>query len=222
MTCHATGVAVTGVALTDVVAVAVLALVGLRLVGVARHAARAPLRARVVALWKGLRPRHLLPVPVVLTAVVAAATALVQVPGLDVGWWTAIGGYGNPITGGAEQTTGTPLEVIVPLVFVVLLLPGLPLFAAAEERMFRLGAEGWSVPRRIGMGVLFGLAHALIGIPLGVGLALSIGGWWFTAVYLWGFRRGGRARALLESTLAHLAYNAWVLAVLVASLTFVL
>ncbi|MBW3548653.1 MAG: hypothetical protein KY452_11025, partial [Actinobacteria bacterium] len=118
--------ALTGVALTDVVAVGVLALVGLRLVGVARHAVRAPLRARVVALWKGLRPRHLVPVPVVLAAVVAAATALVQVPGLDVGWWTAIGGYGNPVTGGTEQTTGTPLEVIVPLVFVVLLLPGLP------------------------------------------------------------------------------------------------
>ncbi len=88
--------------------------------------------------------------------------------------------------------------------------------------MFRLGAEGWSAPRLIGMGLLFGLAHALIGIPLGVALALSIGGWWFTAVYLWGFRRGGRARALLESTLAHLAYNACVLAVLVLSLTFVI
>ncbi|MDP8987807.1 MAG: hypothetical protein M3N11_05600 [Actinomycetota bacterium] len=208
-------------ALTDVAVVAVLALVGLRLAGVARQAVRAPLRARVVALWKGLRPRHLLPVPVVLTAVVAAATALVQVPGLDVGWWTAIGGYGNPVTGGTERTAGSPLEVVVPLVFVVLLIPGLPLFAAAEERMFRLGAEGWSTMHRIAKGLLFGLAHALIGIPLGVALALSIGGWWFTAVYLWGFRRGGRARALLESTLAHLAYNACVLAVLVVSLTFV-
>lgn len=217
-----TGVALTDVALTDVAAVAVLALVGLRLVGVAGHAVRAPLRARVVALWKGLRPRHLLPVPVVLTAVVAAATALVQVPGLDVGGWTAIGGYGNPITGGTEQTTGTPLEVIVPLVFVVLLLPGLPLFAAAEERMFRLGAEGWSAPRRIGMGLLFRGGPCADRHPPRRGLALSIGGWWFTAVYLWGFRRGGRARAHLESTLAHLAYNAWVLAVLVASLAFLL
>lgn len=208
-------------ALTDIATLAVLAFVGLRLVGVARQAVRPPLRGRVVALWKGLRPRHLLPVPVVLTAVVAAAVTLVQVPGLDLGWWTAIGGHGNPITGGTEQAAGTSLEVIVPLVFVALLLPGLPLFAAAEERMFRLGAEGWSTTRRIGKGVLFGLAHALIGIPLGVALALSIGGWWFTAVYLWGFRRGGRARAVRESTLAHLAYNACVLTLLVISLTFV-
>jgi hypothetical protein len=208
------------VALADLATVAVLAFVGVRLASVARHAVRRPLRDRVVALWKGIRLRHVLPVPLVLFAVVVAATALVELPGLDVGWWTAIGGYGNPVTGGTEQTAGTPLEVLVPLAFVALLLPALPLFAATEERIFRLGAERWSTARRIGMGLVFGLAHALIGIPLGVALALSIGGWWFTAVYLWGFRRGGRRRALLESTLAHLAYNACVLAVLLVSVTF--
>ena len=204
-------------ALLDVVTVAVLALVGLRLVSVAGRAVRPPLRGQVLALWGGIRLRHLLPVPFVLAAVVSAAYVLLGVPGLDLGWWSAIGGVGNPVTGGTTATTGTPLEALIPLVFVILLLPGLPLFAAAEERTFRLGAESWSTARRLGMGVVFGLAHAVIGIPVGVALALALGGWWFTAVYLWGFRRGGRVVALREATLSHLAYNATILVLVVTS-----
>lgn len=209
-------------ALIDVVTVGVLALVGLRLVSVAGHAVRAPLRGQVVALWSGIRPRHLVPVPFVLTAVASAAYVLLGVPGLDLGWWSAIGGTGNPVTGGTTATAGTPWEIIVPMAFVLLLAPGLPLFAAAEERMFRLGAEDWSTAKRVGMGVVFGLVHALIGIPLGVALALALGGWWFTAVYLWGFRRGGRVVALREATLAHLAYNASVLALVVLAVALTL
>ncbi|MGI9119100.1 MAG: hypothetical protein ACR2G7_03040 [Acidimicrobiales bacterium] len=202
----------------DLVTYAVLGLVGLRLASVATRAVRPPLRGQVVELWRGIRPRHLLPVPLVLTAVVATAVLLLAVPGLDVGWWSAIGGYGNPVTGGTERTAGTPLEILVPLLFAALLIPGLPLFAAGEEQAFRLGAEGWSNARRAWRGVAFGAVHAVIGIPIGVALALSVGGWWFTVVYLWGFRRGGRARALRESTLAHLAYNACILVLLVVSL----
>lgn len=205
-------------ALADVVTFAVVALVGLRLASVAGRAVRRPLRGRVVALWTGIRPRHLLPVPLVLTAVVGAAWVLLGVPGLDLGWWSAIGGVGNPVTGGTAITTGTPLEIILPLVFLVLLVPGLPLFAEGEERVFRLGAEEWSTARRLGKGLAFGLVHAVMGIPLGVALALSLSGWWFTAFYLWGHRRGGRVVALREATLAHLAYNASILVVVAVSL----
>lgn len=200
------------------VTVGVLALVGARLVSVAGRAMRPPLRTQVADLWRGIRLRHVVPVPFVLTAVVACASALLTVPGLDFGWWTAIGGTGNPVTGGVDTATGSPLEVFLPLVFVVVLLPGLPLFAAAEERIFRLGAEGWSTTRRALKGITFGAVHAVMGIPVGVALALSIGGWWFTAVYLWGFRRGGRVTALREATLAHLAYNACVLVLLLMSM----
>jgi hypothetical protein len=52
-----------------------------------------------------------------------------------------------------------------------------------------------------------------VGIPLGVALALSIGGWYFTAVYLRAWRRTGSvAAALTASARAHLAYNLTVLA----------
>ena len=76
-----------------------------------------------------------------LIAVLVVATLLLQVPGLDWGWWTALGGAGNPVTGTTDQTAGTPLEWIVPLVFLTMLLPAIPLFALAEERTFRRAAS---------------------------------------------------------------------------------
>ena len=69
-----------------------------------------------------------------------------------------------------------------------MLLPAIPLFALAEERTFRRGCEQWSWPRRVRRTVEFGLAHALIGIPIGVALALSCGGAYFMAVYLRAYR----------------------------------
>jgi hypothetical protein len=194
--------------LTNLLTVAVLALVGTRLVTVASHAARsAGMRRRIVEILRGLRPRHFLLVPPVLTLVIAVATLLLRVPGLSFGWWTAIGWQGNPVVGATDKTAGTPLEWIVPLVFMVLLVPVLPLFAEREEVMFREGAEHWSWRRRVFKCIQFGLIHALIGIPIGVALALSIGGAYFMWAYLRMYRKGGAEAALLESTRAHAAYN---------------
>jgi membrane protease YdiL (CAAX protease family) len=63
---------------------------------------------------------------------------------------------------------------------------------------------------RIWRGVQFGCVHALIGIPIAVALALSVGGWWFTYRYL----KGG----LLESTRAHTAYNGVIVVLLLVAL----
>ena len=67
----------------------------------------------------------------------------------------------------------------------------------------------------MGMGLRFGLIHLIMGIPIAVALALSIGGWYFQWAYLRGYRQGGREAGVLESTRSHLAYNLVVL-VLVA------
>ena len=157
---------------------------------------------------------------VALAAVLAAASVALEVPGLDVGWWTAIGGEGNPVFGSTERTRGTPLEVVIPIVFILLLLPALPLFARREEELFRLGAEAWSWPRRAWKAVQFGLVHALIGIPIGVALALSIGGAYFQVAYLRGYRRSNLSRreALMESTRAHTAYNGAIVVLVLAFL----
>lgn len=195
----------------DVITVAVLLLVAVRVGGVTRRlVTTGALQRRTWTIVRGIRLRHVLPVPLVLAAVLTAASVLILVPGLDWGWWSAIGGVGNPVTGSTDRTAGTTLEWLIPLVFVLLLLPALPVFAEAEEQRFRAGAEHWSLQRRAWRGVVFGLAHALIGIPIGVALALSIGGWYFT----WWYLRGG----VLESTRAHTAYNGTIVLVLLVAL----
>ncbi len=201
--------------IVDIVTGLVLVAIGVRLTSGARIALGRRGRGRVAAIVRGLRPRHFLMAPPVFVAISAAIVALLQVPGLDWGWWTALGGLGNPVTGGTERTAGTPLEWLIPAVFLVLLLPALPLFAEAEERIFRLGSERRSTRGRVGKAVQFGLVHALIGIPIGAALGLSIGGGYFTWRYLRGHERGGPLAGLAESTRAHLAYNLEVLAIVI-------
>jgi hypothetical protein len=202
----------------DVLTVAVLAFIGVRIASGTRVALTDKGRGRVATIVRGLRPRYFVPVLPVLMTVLVAVVILVQIPGLDIGWWTALGGIGNPVTGNTERTTGTALEWLVPLVFLVLLLPALPLFAEAEERMFRLGSERRSRWQRFLKGVQFGLAHALIGIPIGAALGLSIGGWYFTWWYMRGYERThDRYLAMLESTRAHLAYNITVVVIVLAA-----
>lgn len=199
------------------VTVGVLGVVGVRLMMAARFAWSAAGRRRTAVLLRGLRWDHFTPLPLVLVAVLGVAAALLLVPGLEWGWWSALGGDGNPAFGTTSATSGTLWEWLVPVVFIALLVPALGLFAEAEERIFRLGAQHWSWPRRVLKTLGFGLVHAVVGIPIGVALALSVGGAYFMARYLRCFHRTGDAgRAVTESTRAHLAYNLVILGLVVA------
>lgn len=199
-------------ALLDLLTLVVLAFVGVRIFGGARLLGRRDVRDHVLEIVRGLRVRHFVLAVPVLVAVITAAFAFTSVPGLSWGWWSAIGGVGSPVLGSSERSAGTPLEWIVPAVFLTMLIPALPLFAESEERMFRLGAENWSNRRRVMRSIEFGLVHCLIGIPIGVGLALSIGGLYFT----WAYLRGGMA----ESTRAHLGYNLTVFSIVGVAFAF--
>jgi hypothetical protein len=205
--------------MTTAVTYGVLGLVGLRLVSSARVGFSSRGRSTSRLVVQRISWRHLWPVPIVLTAVLAAAIALMSVPGLSWGWWTALGGEGNPVFGSSDATSGSALEWIIPIVFVALLLPALPLFAMAEERMFRAGAEQWSWGRRAAKTLGFGLIHTVIGIPIGAALALAIGGAYFMAVYLRRFAAtGSRTDAVYESTAAHTAYNATIIVFVIIAL----
>jgi hypothetical protein len=199
--------------LVNLLTAAALAFVGVRLASSARTAVGAAARRRTALIVRGLRPRHFARAPVVLLLVAVTATLLLQVPGLSIGWWSAIGGSGTIAIGSTTLTRGSALEWLVPALFLLLLAPALPLFAEREEIMFRQGAESWTWARRWWMGLQFGLIHLIMGIPIAVALALSIGGWYFQWSYLQGHRRaGGDGReAVLESTRSHLAYNLEVL-----------
>ncbi len=194
--------------LLDLATVAVLAFIGFRLVEASRYATTRHARRHSVEILRGLRPHHFLLAVPVLGLVITAFAVLLQIPGLSFGWFTAIGGEGNPVFGSSKSTAGTPLEVVIPLVFMALLIPALPLLVEREEQIFRRGSEHRTTAGRIWRGILFGAVHAVIGIPIGAALALSIGGWYFTWAFLRGYRAGGETEALLESTRSHLAYNA--------------
>lgn len=198
---------------TDLLVVLVLAVVGWRLAQAAWISVAH--RARSIEVVRGLRPRHVLLAVPVLVVVLVVATALLAVPGLSFGWWTALGGEGNPVFGSTGGEQGRVLDVVVPVVFGVLLVVALPLLVWAEEDVFRRGAERRSVGANLVRALVFGLVHALVGIPIAAALALSVGGVYLTWAYLRGWRRTGTVRgALLESSRAHLAYNLLIVTLL--------
>jgi hypothetical protein len=198
--------------LSNVLSFVVLAVVGVRLVQAAKLSRSNRGRSLSRQVWTRLRWRHVWPVPFVLTGVLLVAVPLLMVPVLRWGWWSALGGDGNPIFGSSTATVGTVWAWLIPLVFMLLVVAALPLFANAEERMFRSGAQRWTTRRRAVKVLQFGLIHALIGIPIGVALALSVGGAYFMSVYLHSYALTGSANeATLESTRAHTAYNALII-----------
>ena len=198
---------------------AVLAYVGFRRADAARHSVLS--RGYVWKLVRGLRPRHFLLAVPVLAVVVSLALLTFQVPGLSFGWWTALGGQGNPVFGSAPPQTVGPFQAVIPVVFAVLLVLGLPLLVEGEEWIFRRGAERRSRWGNLRWAVYFGLVHALVGIPIGAALSLSAGGVYLTWTYLRMWRKTrSQEEALAESTRAHLAYNLVIVGVVaVAFLT---
>lgn len=203
------------VTILDLLTLAVLAVVGVRLFEAARSSVEA--HGKTLAVVRGLRWRHFLrAVPIVLL-IVPMAWVLMQLPVLSFGWWTMLGGEGNPVVGVTERDYGI-VSVVIPLFFMGLLIVGLPLLVAREEWVFRRGAERRGTLANTGRSLLFGLAHAVVGIPIGAALALSIGGFYLTWCYLQGWRETRtQTGALLESTRAHLAYNLTIITLVVLS-----
>lgn len=200
----------------DLLTVAVLTLVGVRLFEAARSSVEA--RARMLAIVRGLRWRHFARAAPAVGLIVATAWVLIQLPVLSFGWWTMIGGEGNPVVGVTAKDNGI-VSIVIPLFFIGLLVVGLPLLVAREEWVFRRGAERRGAAANVGRSVLFGLAHAVVGIPMGAALALSIGGLYLTWCYLQGWNETRtESGALLESTRAHLAYNLTIIGLVLASL----
>jgi hypothetical protein len=208
------------VTIIDLLTVAVLAVVGVRLFEAARTSVEA--HSKTLAVVRGLRWRHFARSVPIVVLIVLTAWVLIQLPVLSFGWWSMIGGEGNPVVGVTERDYGI-VSVVIPLFFIGLLIVGLPLLVAREEWVFRRGAENRGTFANVGRSVLFGLAHAVIGIPIGAALALSIGGLYLTWCYLEGWKETRtQSGALLESTRAHLAYNLTIITLVLASLVVLL
>jgi hypothetical protein len=196
--------------------VAVLAVVGVRLFEAARTSVGA--HRKTLGVVQGLRSRHFVRAVPIVVVIVSMAWVLIQLPVLSFGWWSVIGGEGNPVVGVTEEDYGI-VSVVLPLFFIGLLIVGMPLLVAREEWVFRRGAEARGTAMNVGRSLVFGLAHAVIGIPIGAALALSIGGLYLTRCYLEGWKETRtQTGALLESTRAHLAYNLTIITLVLASL----
>ena len=155
---------------------------------------------------KTLRPQMFLLNLAVQVIVVVVAMYLVQFPVLDWNWWRLID------TGASAYGTNASLAwITIPFIapiFIVLLAITMPVFALTEEVIFRDGTLNWT--SAIWRSIAFGLIHCTVGVSIGIGLALSIAGLWFSYQYF----RGGIRR----STAYHTAWNLSILALLAYAL----
>lgn len=87
------------------------------------------------------------------------------------------------------------------IIIVLLLLTGIPKFAAAEEEIFRQGTTGWldAAVRSL----LFGFTHMIVGVPVFAVLMISMAGMFFSHLYFIG--------GLELSTQGHFQYNLIIL-----------
>jgi hypothetical protein len=131
-----------------------------------------------------LRPyTHIRPVQLLagLLALLTPVTAYVLTADLPVLGWSLLSVVGQE--GGNIAAAGFQVEPWYVLPYGLLLLAALPHLALIEEYWFRRGTQGW----RDGLlrSLLFGLAHMVVGVPVGVAvLGLAPVGLFFTAVYL--------------------------------------
>jgi hypothetical protein len=180
-------------------------------------------------VWRGMSWRHVLPAPLVLGAAAAIGYLLnAHVGGLmNWGWWSAMGGQGNVVLGNNEQLFGVTGSHWVGRVMLVVVATLMPNLVTWEERLFRRGIERKTSLGRMAWSLAFGLFHLVAGLPLYAALALTVLGIYCSHSYMRTFRalegtKGtalARRAAVLESTRAHLGFNA--LGVIVAALTVV-
>ena len=73
----------------DVASFAVLGYMGSRLVVGTRRSRTAEGRQLTSEIIRGIRWRHVVPVPFMLGSIIGVTSLLMLVPGLSWGWWTA-------------------------------------------------------------------------------------------------------------------------------------
>lgn len=175
--------------------------------------------------WKKLLLYWLLDLPV-LAIVLTIGTLLVSWPGLKIpafwhfkatpimsfSWLQLLAEPGKPETGGNLAVAGVTKIPILGLGFLVLLFLNLPRLARTEEEWFRRGTKNWL--DGCWRSLKFGLVHCLVGVPIGYGLALGLGGIWFTYHYF----KGGVRR----STMVHTMYNATLVMLLAVFLVLMM
>ena len=158
--------------------------------------------------FRGITPLVLVQCLLVVVVTIAMGIALAwRVPCFDRSWL-----YRFQVSGGKPMNVNLlPMTVkYVALLYAGLLVMNMPKLAHDEELDYRRGTPNW--PHALVRSIRFGLDHCFVGVPLSAGLALSVGGLWFSYQYF----RGGVER----STVHHLTYNTIIVTVIVTICLF--
>jgi hypothetical protein len=171
-------------------------------------------------LLRGIRPRHFLIACMILTCTGSAIVMLLAADTfLRWGWWSMLGGNGNVILGETNSTGQIVSGLILPILIVAPLVLSLGQFALQEERIFRRGDERRGIGGRLSRSLVFGLAHLIMGIPIGAAIGLGVGGFGFSQVYLRRWRKSAsRYQSVLDAARVHVAYNLTIIAVVIVML----
>jgi len=162
-------------------------------------------RGKLVEAWAVARqvtPRIVLQNILILVLTVAASFSLLKlIPALDRSWLYLL----PNLHGTASNIYLMPVTIkYFGILFIGLFAVCIPSLARGEEMSYRHGTRNWR--HGVWRSIRFGLAHCVVGVPLYAGLALTIGGLWFTHQYF----QGGVER----STLHHATCNWIVTAIL--------
>jgi len=192
------------------VATAFHLLIAFCLLRLARRVTRNP---RVGVIVRGMRPRHFARAVVLIVGVAVCAGLLLNIPGMQWGWWLVLTGREREgVIPTASDDHAEAVTLVLSLVILAVFVLCAPILAHWEEQQYRRRSELQSRKDRFFRQVRFGLAHLVMGVPVGFALALTVAGLGFTRAYLVGGGRAGhRGRGVLEATRTHLAYN-WVAA----------
>lgn len=193
-------------------------LVALAVVGMLGRAAKPAWRNRLLAtaVWRRLRPYHLLGCVAMLVLVLGTALGLMRVaPFTAWGLGSLVGLDGNAVFAPLEEATelaveargpaaldpaGVPLDpgtdwmlLGIAAAFLLGLLVLFPWLAYTEERAFRAGLERAGLKGELRAAFRFGIVHLVMLIPVAAALAIGVAGFVYGRIY-----KKAYARALGE------------------------
>lgn len=140
---------------------------------------------------------------ILIVVVFSAFMGLIKIAPFLKWSWFSLFTKNDPESGKSGPYEGTNINLIPAktkyfgLVYLILFAINLPIFAHIEEVWFRQGTHTWQ--DGILLSILFGLAHCLVGVPIGAGMAISLTGLWLTHQYFIG--------GVELSTVHHTTYN---------------
>ena len=132
------------------------------------------------AIRKDLKPKHFLIGTLSIISVLATGTLLIRyIPGMQFGWLTWIASQASETQTG-QTVESSPFLWATTIILILIFSIVLPKFAFLEEEKFRKPYVWATKPMQFMQALKFGIAHLIMGIPIGAALALSVGGVFFT------------------------------------------